>query len=89
MPCCCPATLSAATPSRTPPVDLVERVDPGLRVHLRAVRVRGTCLADELSGVGVAHDDLDGLRGRIDACDQVPWPQRYPDAYLYPDFARP
>jgi hypothetical protein len=39
-------------------------------LHLGAVRVSGTALANEGTRLGIAYDDLDGLRGGVDSCDK-------------------
>ena len=48
----------------------LQGVPPGGRVDLGAVRVRGTAGAHDGAGRGIRHDDLAGLRRRVDAHDE-------------------
>jgi hypothetical protein len=49
---------------------LAQRVQPGLRIDLRPVRVRCPPLANQGAGGSLADNDLARLRRGVDACDQ-------------------
>lgn len=69
---------------------LVEGREPRAGRHLGPVRVGGTGLADEDPRLGIADDDLHGLRRGVDSCDKRSGHDRtlsHGD-HLYQDFAR-
>ena len=51
------------------PGGVVERGEPGPRVHLGPVRVGGAALREDLAGAGVDEERLGGLGGGVDAQD--------------------
>ena len=72
MPCCWPPTETASTSSRPARADDrgLQGVPPVPGRDLGAVGVRRAPGAHERAGVGVAHDDLAGLRRRVDPGDE-------------------
>ena len=54
---------------------LLEGVPPRVRVHLGAVGMGGRAAADELTALRVTDDDLAGLGGGVDPCDECHEPR--------------